>query len=272
MQISIIIVTYNSIADVEKCIASIQNSTNLSYELIVIDNNSNDGTRDLLRRLENKRHIKIILNNKNHGFSAASNQGIVASSGDYIVLLNPDTIVTRDWAMRMMLHFDEKTGAVGPVSNYVAGIQKIEFYLKENVNGINLVRLADKLYSWNKNKSVETKLLIGFCLMIRREIINKIGMLDENLFLGSDDLEYSLRLRANGYNLLVATDTFVYHKGQASFDTEPSEKMKRLTQESQDALYAKLKKTFSPNLVPSSLELWDVDWFKPTQMDNLKRN
>ena len=180
MQISIIIVTYNSISDVEKCIASIQKYTNPPYELIVIDNNSNDGTRDFLSRLENKHQIKIILNKKNHGFSAASNQGIIASSGDFIVLLNPDTLVTKDWAIRMMLHYDDKTGAVGPVSNYVAGLQKIELYLKENVNGIDLKNLADKLFTWNKNKSVETKLLIGFCLMIRREIINKIGMLNFN--------------------------------------------------------------------------------------------
>ena len=270
--LSIIIVTYNSIKDVAKCIASIQKSTIMPYEIIVVDNNSSDGTRDLLRQFENKSYIKAILNNENRGFSASTNLGITASNGDYIVLLNPDTIVTKDWAWRLMLHFDDKTGAVGPVTNYVAGIQKIEFHLKENVDGINIEKLADKLYSWNQNKSKETKLLIGFCLMLRREIIDRIGMLDENLFLGSDDLEYSLRLRANGYKLLAATDTFVYHKGQASFDSEPSQKMNKLTQQSQDALYAKLERTFSPQPVPTSLELWGMDWFKPTQLHNLKSN
>ena len=116
---------------------------------------------------------------------------------------------------------------------------------------------------------METKLLIGFCLMLRREIIDRIGMLDENLFLGSDDLEYSLRLRANGYSLLVATDTFVYHKGQASFDSEPSKKMNDLTQQSQDALYTKLERTFRPDPVPTSLELWGMEWFRPTQLHKL---
>lgn len=274
--LSIIIVTYNSVKDVPKCIASIQKSTSMPYEIIIVDNNSTDGTREFLSELVNNKHINTILNDENHGFSASSNQGISASNGDYIVLLNPDTIVTKDWAWRLMLHFDDKTGAVGPVTNYVAGIQKLELYLiekisslQEKIGEINIENLADKLYSWNKNTSVETKLLIGFCLMLRREIIDKIGMLDENLFLGSDDLEYSLRLRANGYNLLVATDTFVYHKGQASFDSVQSKKVNDLTQQSQDALYAKLERTFRPDPVPTSLELWDMEWFRPTQLHKL---
>jgi len=245
----------------------------MPYEIIVIDNNSNDGTRDYLsNEFSNISHIKTILNNENRGFSASTNLGIKASNGDYIVLLNPDTVVTRDWAWHLMLHFDAKTGAVGPVSNYVAGIQKVEFYLKENVNSVDIDQLAEKLYMWNKDNSKQTKLLIGFCLMLRREIIDKIGMLDENLFLGSDDLEYSFRLRANGFKLLVAADTFVFHKGQASFDSEPSEKMKNLTQQSQDALYSKLERAFSPKPVPTSLELWGMDWFKPTQLHNIKSN
>jgi len=239
----------------------------MPYQIIVVDNNSIDGTREYLSNdLSNMSQIKTILNNENRGFSASSNLGIKVSNGDYIVLLNPDTIVTKDWAWNLMQHFDNKTGAVGPLSNYVAGMQKFEFYLKENVDSVNIDQLAYNLYVWNQNNSVETKLLIGFCLMLRREIIDRIGMLDENLFLGSDDLEYSFRLRANGFKLLVAADTFVFHKGQSSFDSEPSEKMKNLTQQSQDALYSKLERAFSPKPVPSSLELWGMDWFKPTQL------
>tara|TARA_Y100001934_G_C12152469_1_gene677976 strand:- start:161 stop:886 length:726 start_codon:yes stop_codon:yes gene_type:complete len=240
----------------------------MPYEIIIVDNDSSDATKKYLKEIENNYHIKIIFNSRNLGFSASTNQGIKASHGEYIVLLNPDTIVTKDWAWNLMQHFDNDTGAVGPLSNYVAGLQKFEFYLRENVDSLNIDQLADKLYIWNQTNSVETKLLIGFCLMLRRKIIDKIGMLDENLFLGSDDLEYSFRLRANGFNLLVATDTFVFHKGQASFDSEPSEKMKNLTQQSQDSLYTKLERAFSPKPVPSSLELWGMDWFKPTQLQN----
>lgn len=264
--LSIIIVTYNSQEDIHRCVESIQKSTSMPYEIIIVDNDSSDGTKKYLREIKNNYHIRIIFNSRNLGFSASTNQGIKESHGEYIVLLNPDTIVTKDWAWNLMQHFDNETGAVGPLSNYVAGMQKFEFYLKENVDSVNIDQLANNLYVWNQNNSVETKLLIGFCLMLRREIIDRIGMLDENLFLGSDDLEYSFRLRANGFKLLVAADTFVFHKGQSSFDSEPSEKMKNLTQQSQDALYSKLERAFSPKPVPSSLELWGMDWFKPTQL------
>ncbi|HDM32261.1 MAG TPA: glycosyltransferase, partial [Deltaproteobacteria bacterium] len=223
---------------------------------------SSDGTRDFLKGLEN---VKVILNNKNKGFSKATNQGIKLARGEYIVFLNPDTVVTWDWAWHMMLHFNEGVGAVGPVSNYAAGLQRYELYMKDKSLGeIDVNKLAEKLYTWNTGKSMETKLLTGFCMMTKKEILGEVGMLDEDLFLGSDDLEFSWRLREKGYRLVVATDTFIYHKAQASFATEPEEKMKRLTQESQDTLYLKLQKYYGKGKVPSSKELWGMDWFRPS--------
>ncbi|MDA3835588.1 MAG: glycosyltransferase, partial [Spirochaetales bacterium] len=265
---SIIIVTYNSLPDVKQCVSSIVSNTSLLYELIIVDNSSTDGTQEYLKTLAN---AKTILNSTNNGFSRACNQGIKEAEGDYIVLLNPDTAVTKNWDARMIAHFKEGVGAVGPVSNYVAGLQKFEFYKKEPVVGeIDINTLAVKLYQWNRGQGVETKLLIGFCLMIKKEVIEKIGMLDEDLFLGNDDLEYSLRLRNNGYKLLVATDTFIYHKGQASFKSEPSAKTKAIVQESTDILYKKLVKQYGSDHVPSSQELWGIDWFKPCQQINSK--
>ncbi|OPX39478.1 MAG: hypothetical protein B1H11_02960 [Desulfobacteraceae bacterium 4484_190.1] len=258
---SIIIVCYNSLHDINKCIDSIINNTLLSYEIVVVDNVSLDGTQEYLRTLKN---AKVIFNSYNKGFSTACNQGIREARGEFIVLLNPDTMVTKGWDAKLQSHFKEGVGAVGPVSNYVAGLQKYEIYKQEDLTGnIDINNLAEKLYQWNRGKVVETKLLIGFCMMIKKDIVDKIGMLDETLFLGSDDLEYSLRLRNNGYKLLVATDTFIYHKGQASFKTESSSKVERLTQESQDALYVKLEKMYGKGQVPSSMELWGMDWFKP---------
>ena len=260
-KVSIIIVTYNSVQDIQPCIQSIRSNTSISHETIVVDNSSSDGTREYLKT---RKDINVILNNMNNGFSYATNQGIKASKGEYIVLLNPDTIVTKNWASRIISHFKEGVGAVGPVSNYVAGLQKFEFYRREPITGeMNIDTLAEKTYQWNKGKGVETKLLIGFCLMIKRDVMENVGMLNEDLFLGSDDLEYSWRLRNNGYSLVVATDTFIYHKGQSSFKSEPDQKMKQFTQESQDVLYAKLEAHYGKGLVPSSSELWGMDWFKP---------
>ena len=263
---SIIVVSYNSASDIRACIESIRRNTVNPYEIIVVDNCSADGTREYL---ETQKDIKVIFNATNNGFSKGCNQGIKASTGEYIIFLNPDTLVTGDWDRRMVSHFKEGVGVVGPVSNYVAGLQKYEFHIKEPITGeIHINDLAEKLYQWNKGKGVETKLLIGFCLMIKKDVIENIGMLDEDLFLGNDDLEFSLRIRNSGFTLLVATDTFIYHKGQASFKTEKKSKTSNLLQQSADKLYDKLEKRYGANNIPTTMELWGLpDWFvRPSQV------
>ena len=259
---SIVIVTYNSMGEIEPCLKSIVANTRLPYEIIVVDNVSTDGTQEYLKNLAN---VKVIQNTINNGFSKGTNQGIREATGAYIVMLNPDTMVTKGWDEQLIAHFKGDVGAVGPVSNYVAGLQKFELYCDERLTGaVDLNALQARLYRNNAGQGVETKLLIGFCLMTRRDVIEKNGMLDEDLFLGNDDLEFSWRLREAGYRLQVATDTFVYHKGQASFNTEPSAKTKRLVQESTDALYRKLVQHYTPDPVPSGEELWGIAWFRPS--------
>lgn len=260
---SVIIVTYNSFSDISQCVDSIVSNTSLPYEIIIVDNASSDDTQDYLKKLAN---AKIILNSTNHGFSKACNQGIKEARGEYIILLNPDTMITPGWDMKLIAHFKNGVGAVGPLSNYVAGFQKVRLYTKEKLSGqIDINDLAERLYQRNKGKGIETKLLIGFCLMIKRKVIERVGLLDEDLFLGNDDLEFSLRLRNNGYKLLVATDTFIYHKGQASFDSEPLEKTKKLIQESTDILYGKLASYYGAGQVPSARKLWGIGWFQPSK-------
>ena len=261
--VSIIIVTYNSLPDIGQCLSSIQAQTNLPYEVIIIDNNSTDGTKDYLKGIKG---FQVIINDENFGFSKACNQGIQTAKGEYIVLLNPDTAVTTDWAWRMMLHFRNGVGAVGPVSNYVAGLQKYELYRKTDLWKADNNEISNNFYTWNKNRSVETKLLVGFCMMIKRSVMDDIGLLDEDFFLGIEDLEYSWRLRQKGYKLAVATDVFIFHQGQKSFSTVLPEKNRRITQECQDKLYTKLEAYYGKGQVPSTQELWGMDWFRPSQI------
>jgi GT2 family glycosyltransferase len=261
--VSIIIVTYNSLNDIKRCLSSIQAETNLPYEVIIIDNNSADGTKDCLKGLKG---FHVIINDENMGFAKACNQGILAANGEYIVLLNPDTEVTTDWAWKMMLHFRSGVGAVGPVSNYVAGLQKYELYMKSDLGKMDNNEVSKRFYEWNKNRSIETKLLIGFCMMIKRSVMDDIGLLDEDFFLGIEDLEYSWRLRQSGLKLIVATDVFIFHHGQKSFSTVLPEKNRRITQKCQDKLYSKLESFYGKGNVPSSQELWSMDWFRPSQI------
>jgi len=260
---SIIIVTYNSARTIRACLDSVLRESGPAMDLIVVDNVSTDKTRSILREYQGR--ITTILNSDNVGFSAACNQGIRASAGAYVVLLNPDTVVTPGWVDRLIGHVGPGIGAVGPVSDYVAGLQKYELYDPERRVGRTVVEVAEQIARANRGRAVETKLLIGFCLMVPRRILDDVGMLDEALFLGNDDLDLSWRLREKGYRLVVATDTFIHHEGQASFKSEPSTKTSRLVQESTDRLYAKLEAHYGVGKVPSPVELWGITWFKPTR-------
>lgn len=264
---SIIVLTYNSSKTILDCLKSVFNNLRTCDEVIIVDNKSTDKTCAVVDEfIFCKSQFKFLKNEKNLGFSAGTNVGISNSKNPIVVLLNPDTVVTNNWIENLTYHFDDlHTAAVGPLSNYVAGYQKVELYLKDkllpNMSAQNLAELAVKNC---KGQSVETKLLVGFCMAVRRDILDKLGLLDENLFLGNDDLELCWRLRINGYKLKVACDTFVYHEGQHSFNTEPKPLTQKLVQESTDALYAKLKNHYGANNVPTPFELWGMNWFTPT--------
>lgn len=259
---SIVIVTYNSADSIRACLDSVLQYNQFSAEVIVVDNASVDDTRAIIGGYTGR--ITVILNDQNKGFSAACNQGICASSSDYVVLLNPDTVVTPGWLDKMLAHFTPGVGAVGPTSDYVAGLQKFQLYLPEDrpkeFNLDTLLSLLDR----NRGKFIETKLLIGFCMALSRQALNKVRLLDENLFLGNDDLDISWRLRQHGYKLLVATDAFVHHKGQVSFKTEKKSTTDNLVQESTNILYAKLAAYYGEGNIPSPEDLWGISWFAPT--------
>ncbi|WP_337289338.1 glycosyltransferase [Candidatus Methylomirabilis sp.] len=261
--VSIVIVTYNSVRTIRACLESVFSSTRSPLELIVVDNASTDATRAVLAEYQGR--ITVLVNAENAGFSRGCNQGIRASAGQHVVLLNPDTVVTSGWLERLLSHASAGVGAVGPVSDYVAGLQKFHLYLPAHRPAtMTLAELADLLGGVNQGKAVETKLLIGFCMLVPRKVLDEVGLLDEDLFLGNDDLDLSWRLRLRGYRLLVATDAFVHHEGQVSFKSEAETKTSRLVQESTDRLYANLVTHYGPGNVPSPMELWGIDWFKPT--------
>lgn len=263
---SIIILTYNSAATIERCMNSVRENFRAGDEVIVVDNNSRDNTVEIVRSLVgNDRRFTIIQNNENIGFSAGTNVGIRLSKNPIVVMLNPDTVVNEYWLDNLISKFEDKSiTAVGPVSNRVAGNQRMEIYPKDDLTGWTLPDVAEYFNKNFKSKTADTKLLIGFCIAVRRDFIEKYGGLDEDLFLGNDDLELSWRIRTNSGKLVVALDAFVYHVGQASFQTENKSHTDRLVQESTDALYRKLEKHYGKGNVPSSVELWGMNWFQPS--------
>ncbi len=211
---SIVIVTHNQLDYTRKCLDSIRHRTDEPYELIVVDNASTDGTVEYLRALGG---VRLIANDGNRGFPAAANQGMATATGSQILLLNNDVVVTTGWLGRMLraLHADPAIGLVGPCSNCVSGPQQVEARYDD------LADLDGFAWDWGKANAgvlLEVNRLVGFCLLIRREVVDAIGLLDEQFGVGCfEDDDYSLRANRAGYRAVIAADAFVHHFGGRTF-------------------------------------------------------
>lgn len=211
---SIVILTHNQLEFTQACVDSIQAKTDEPYELIFVDNASTDGTREYIRCVPG---AKLIVNGENRGFPAGCNQGIGVAKGEFILLLNNDTIVTTGWLDRLLrvLENDPQIGLVGPVSNNVGSEQQIA------VTYDDLANLDGFAWEWGKShdgKRADTDRLIGFCLLIRRPVIEQIGVLDEQFGVGCfEDDDYCKRALAAGFRVVIARDAFVHHFGGRTF-------------------------------------------------------
>lgn len=218
---SIVILTHNKLVYTKLCIESIRKYTNKNdFEIIVVDNHSTDGTADWLN---NQRDIITIFNEENVGFPKGCNQGINIAVGDNILLLNNDVVVTPNWLVNLnkCLYSSEGIGAVGTVSNRCPYYQQIN--IKYN-NMEEMISFAEKYNISDKNKWEERLKLIAFCISIKREVIDKVGLLDEKFTPGNfEDDDYSLRIRKAGYRLMLCKDTFIHHYGNVTFGENPYE-------------------------------------------------
>jgi GT2 family glycosyltransferase/acetyltransferase-like isoleucine patch superfamily enzyme len=215
---SIIMLTYNQLENTKLCIGSIRKYTvKEEYEIIVVDNNSTDGT---VQWLSEQKDIKTIMNNENLGFPKGCNQGIKIAKGKNILLLNNDTIVTPKWLKNLIiaLYSDNTVGAVGAATNFCSNNQVIPG--KYN-NTDELIEFAEKNNISDSKRWEEKIKLVGFCMLIKKEVIEKIGFLDEIYSPGNfEDDDYSFRIRKEGYRLLLCKDVFIHHFGSVSFNKD----------------------------------------------------
>lgn len=211
---SIIVLTHNQVEYTRLCLDSIRARTASPHELIVVDNASTDGTLDYLKSLSD---VQVISNRENRGFAAGCNQGIAAARGTEILLLNNDTVVPSGWLERLKraLNSDSSIGMAGPCSNFVSGGQQVAVDYRD-LDGLE--EFAQKWAKENEGRIDDTDRLVGFCLLVRRDLINQIGPLDERFEIGCfEDDDWCLRALSAGKRCVIARDTFVHHFGGRTF-------------------------------------------------------
>ncbi len=212
---SIIVLTLNQLEYTRRCLSALREKTLGPYELIVVDNGSTDGTLDYLRHCPD---LRLIENSENRGFPAGVNQGIAASAGDRILLLNNDTLVTRDWLSQLLrvLDSDAGIGLVGPLSNGSLG-QEFGRFAADDISQIDQV--ARSIAREHSGRCEDVSILRAFCLLIRREVIDRIGLFDEAFGIGTyDDYEYCRRAASVGYRLVMTANAYVHHFGAVTLN------------------------------------------------------
>ena len=222
--VSIVMLTYNQLEDTKLCVESLfKHTTDVNYELIFVDNGSTkDDTISYLDGLKKEhKNIKTIYNKENLGFACANNQGIEISEGEYVLLLNNDVILTDGWLSRMIqvAESDNKIGVVAPCTNHASGRQVVTFSgTVDDDEGIQ--KFAKETLLQNAGKWISVSRIIGFCMLIKREVLFKVGVLDEMFGPGGyEDYDYSMRVKHENYDIVIALDTFIFHIGGKGYSS-----------------------------------------------------
>ncbi|HMM20559.1 MAG TPA: glycosyltransferase [Selenomonadales bacterium] len=236
MLTSIIILTHNKLEITIQCLSSIFKHTLEPFELIVVDNGSTDGT---VAYLKSRPDIKTVLNEKNLGFARGCNQGYEISTGDAVLFLNNDTIVTENWLGNMLrlLYSNDKIGLVGPVTNNVSGPQQIPV----SYSDISVLDAFAKVHcKWNAQGYRSVLRLVGFCLLVKRTVLEDIGVFDERFGFGNfEDDDLCLRAANKGWQLMIALDSYIHHIGSVTFSHCEDTRTRNLLMENKQIAVAK---------------------------------
>ena len=209
---SIIILTYNNLIYNKICVDSIRKYTKENtYEIVVVDNNSTDGTREWLKE---QTDIVTVLNDENVGFPKGCNIGIgVSQKENDILFLNNDTVVTPRWLdnLKACIYSDDKIGGVASITNSCSNYQSISVPYN---NIKDMIPFAEANNISNPEKWEQKVRLVAFCMLVKREVLNKIGIMDERFTPGNfEDDDLCMRIIESGYKMMLCNDSFIHHFG-----------------------------------------------------------
>jgi GT2 family glycosyltransferase len=216
----------------EQCLRSVQNAVNqINTEIFVVDNNSVDGSNEMVKNLFPE--VILIANSENVGFSTANNQAIEKSTGEYVLLLNPDTIVPENCFTKLLAFADSKPDLGGCGVHMVDGQGN---YLPESKRGLPTPEVAlykmiglNKIFPKSKkfgkyhlgylpeNENNEIDVLSGAFMLMRKTALDEVGLLDETFFMYGEDIDLSYRLTQGGWkNYYFADTSIIHYKGEST--------------------------------------------------------
>lgn len=244
MNVSIVILNYNGLKDTIECLKSLfkVNLEKIKLRILVIDNASYDYSAETIRKFSktgkhsNMLTLEVIENENNLGFAGGNNVGIkeaLSGGADYIMLLNNDTVVDKDFLVRLVEIFskDKKIGIVVPKIYFYPGFEfykdrykdkekgKVIWYAGAKMDWKNLIGShlgVDEVDNGQYDKIYETEFATGCCMLIKKEVFEKVGFLDEKYFLYYEDSDFAMRAKRKGFKIIFAPSAIVWHKNAGS--------------------------------------------------------
>lgn len=235
IDLSVIIVNYNVKELLDQCIESIlKASLNIKTEIIIVDNNSYDGSAEYIRnKYSEKPYIKLIESNINLGFSKANNLGVKHANGEYILILNPDTLLQED-TLDKSLKFIKANNDVGALTcKLILPSGKLDLACRRSfptpsvavyrILGLSKIFPKSKIFGkynltyLDENKTYEVDAIVGAFMLMKRELYKKLNGFDEDYFMYGEDLDLCYRIKKAGYKIIYYPETSIIHyKGEST--------------------------------------------------------
>jgi GT2 family glycosyltransferase/glycosyltransferase involved in cell wall biosynthesis len=228
--VDIVVCVHDALEDVRCCLESVLAHSGPPYRLILVDDGSGAPTAELLAAFAAAHGCTLLRREVPTGYTRAANRGLRAATAEHVILLNSDTVVTDGWLDRLVAcaESDPQIGLVGPLSNTASwqSIPEVEadgdWAANPLPEGLTVEELAALVAATSARMYPEMAFLNGFCLLIRRPVIEAIGLFDEERFgegYGEEN-DYALRARAAGWRLALADDTYIHHSQSRSYRHE----------------------------------------------------
>jgi GT2 family glycosyltransferase len=242
IDLSITIVNYNTKDLLRQCIKSIyENTKDVTFEIIVVDNASNDGSVEMLKK--EFPNVKIIANKENLFFTRAHNQALRISNGRYLMILNSDTIILDSTFDKLVKFMDDnpQCGVCGPkLLNPDMSLQRSSDRLPTFLYALFEVLLLNTIWKnnpvkkhriyaeWDRNTTKEVDSVGGSCMVVRKEVVERVGLLDQNFLAYWEEIDWCKRILEAGYKIYYVTEAQIVHYDSASWNRLGKEKKERI--------------------------------------------